>query len=172
MIRFYYHPAPNPAKVALCLEEMGFAYQPLAIDTRRGEQFSSEFRAVNPNAKTPAIVDEDEGATLFDSNAILLYLAEKSGQFFCEDTAAARGQLYAWLMFIATGVGPYSGQAVHFTHYAPEPNDYAKHRYQYEVTRHYAVLNDQLSEHRYLLGDRYTIVDMALWGWAGPLSFI
>lgn len=73
MSRFYYHPAPNPAKVALCLEEMGLTYDPVPIDTRRGEQFSSEFRAVNPNAKTPAIVDEDDGTRLFDSNAILLY---------------------------------------------------------------------------------------------------
>lgn len=99
-------------------------------------------------------------------------LAEKTGQFFCEDTAAARGGLYAWLMFIATGVGPYSGQAVHFTHYAPDPQDYARHRYRYEVAHHYAVLEDRLSECRYLLGDRYTIVDMALWGWARPLAFI
>jgi GST-like protein len=172
MFKFYYHPAPNPAKVALCLEEMGFEYEPLPVDTKKGEQFSAELLAVNPNGKTPALIDEDNGARLFDSNAILLYLAEKSGQFLPNDTLAQRGEMFSWLMFIATGVGPYSGQAVHFTHFAPESQEYSKHRYQYEVTRHYTVLEERLREHHYMLGERYTIVDMALWGWAGPLPFI
>ena len=117
MIKFYYHPSPNPAKVALFLEEAGLAYELVPVDTRKGEQHLPEFLAINPNAKTPAIVDGD--ATVFDSNAILLYLAEKTGKFLPPNTPQARGELLSWLMFVATGIGPYSGQAVHFRHFAP-----------------------------------------------------
>src|SRR6201996_6287878 len=111
MIKFYYHPSPNPAKVALFLEETGVPYEMVPVDTRKGEQHSPGFRAINPNGKTPAIVDGD--VTVFDSNAILMYLAEKSGQFLPDDTPVARGQMLSWMMFIASGIGPYSGQAVH-----------------------------------------------------------
>lgn len=172
MYRFYYHPAPNPAKVALCLEEMGLDYQPIPVDTRKGEQFEPELLSVNPNGKTPALVDGENDARLFDSNAILLYLAEKTGQFLPPGDLQSRGELFSWLMFIATGVGPFSGQAVHFTHFAPEGQDYARQRYRYEVVRHYTILEQRLAERRYLLGEHYTIVDMAFWGWAGPLPFI
>src|SRR6267142_6225030 len=104
MIKFYYHPSPNPAKVALFLEETGLPYEVIPVDTRKGEQFSKEFEAVNPNGKTPAI--EDDGVRVFDSNAILLYLAEKTGKFLPANTPANRGELLSWLMFAATGVGP------------------------------------------------------------------
>ena len=100
MIKFYYHPSPNPAKIALFLEESGLPYELVPVDTRKGEQFAPAFLTINPNAKTPAIVDGD--ATVFDSNAILLYLAEKTGQFLPENTPPARGQLLSWLMFVAT----------------------------------------------------------------------
>jgi GST-like protein len=170
MIKFYYHPSPNPVKVALFLEEAGLEYETIPVDTRRGEQFAPEFLAINPNGKTPAIVDGD--VAVFDSNAILLYLAEKTGQFLGEPTPAARGQLYSWLMFVATGIGPYSGQAVHFKHAAPEPKTYAVNRYIFEVERHYGLVEAQLGRHRYVLGDSYTIVDMALWGWARMIPFI
>ena len=170
MIKFYYHPSPNPAKVALFLEESGLPYELVPVDTRKGEQFDPAFLAINPNAKTPAIVDGD--ATVFDSNAILLYLAEKTGQFLPENTLPARGQLLSWLMFVATGVGPYSGQAVHFRHFAPEPKDYAVNRYLFEAERHWGILDAQLAKHRYMLGDTYTIVDMAVWGWARAVPFI
>src|SRR4051794_35918441 len=100
MIKFYYHPAPNPMKVALFLEEAGLPYEPVPVDTLKGEQFSPEYLAINPNAKTPAIVDG--AAVVFDSNAILLYLAEKTGQFLPANTLAARGQMYSWLMFVAS----------------------------------------------------------------------
>ena len=103
MIKFYYHPSPNPAKVALFLEEAGLPYEVIPVDTRKGEQFSREFTAINPNNKTPAI--QDGGVRVFDSNAILLYLAEKTGKFLPENTAAARGELLSWMMFIATGIG-------------------------------------------------------------------
>ena len=170
MIKFYYHPSPNPLKVALFLEESGMEYEVVPVDTRKGEQHLPDFLAINPNAKTPAIVDGD--AIVFDSNAILLYLAEKSGQFLPENTPAARGQMLSWLMFVASGIGPYSGQAVHFKHFAPEPKEYAVNRYEFEAERHYGLLDAQLAKHRYMLGDTYTLVDMAVWGWARAIPFI
>ena len=170
MIKFYYHPSPNPAKVALFLEESGLPYEVVPVDTRKGEQFKPEYLAINPNAKTPAIVDGD--ATVFDSNAILLYLAEKTGKFLPGNTPAERGQLLSWLMFVATGIGPYSGQAVHFKHHAPEQIPYAQNRYLYEAQRHWGILDAQLAKHQYMLGKDYTIVDMAVWGWAGAVPFI
>jgi GST-like protein len=170
MIKFYFHPSPNPAKVALFLEEAGLPYEVVPIDTRRGEQHTPAFRAINPNGKTPAIVDGD--VTVFDSNAILLYLAEKTGRFLPENTPPARGQLLSWLMFVATGIGPFSGQAVHFRHFAPDPKDYAVTRYLFEAKRHFGILNTRLADHRYMLGDTYTIVDMAVWGWSRAVPFI
>jgi len=170
MIKFYYHPSPNPAKVALFLEESGLPYELVPVDTRKGEQFKPEFLALNPHAKTPAIVDGD--ATVFDSNAILLYLAEKSGKFLPENTPAARGQLLSWLMFVASGIGPYSGQAVHFKHHAPEQLPYAINRYLHEAQRHWGILDAQLKKHPYMLGKTYTIVDMSVWGWARAVPFI
>ncbi len=170
MIKFYYHPSPNPAKVALMLEETGLEYEVVPVDTRKGEQFAPAFLAINPNGKTPVLVDGD--ATVFDSNAILLYLAEKSGRFQPENTPAARGRMLSWLMFVATGIGPYSGQAVHFRHFAPEPKEYAVNRYAFEAERHWGILDAQLAKGRYMLGDTYGIVDMAVWGWAGVVPRI
>jgi GST-like protein len=170
MLRFYYHPSPNPAKVALFLEEAALPYELIPIDTRKGEQFELAFLAINPNAKTPALVDGD--ATVFDSNAILLYLAEKTGKFLPANTPVARAELLSWLMFVASGVGPYSGQAVHFKHFAPAGLDYAVNRYVYEARRHFGILDTRLATQRYMLGDTYTIVDMAVWGWARALPFI
>ena len=170
MIKFYYNLAPNPMKVALFLEEAHLAYELRPIDTRRGEQHTPEYRAINPNGKVPAIVDGYD--TVFDSNAILLYLAEKTGQFLPERTPGARGKLYSWLMFVATGVGPYSGQAVHFKHYAPDTIPYAIERYHFEAKRHYGILDDRLALQQYMLGETYTIVDMAVWGWARLVPFV
>jgi GST-like protein len=107
MLKFYYQPSPNPAKVALFLEEAALPYELVPIDTRKGEQFSAAFLAINPNAKTPALVDGD--AVVVDSNAILLYLVEKTGKFLLAREPAARAALLSWLMFVASGVGPYSG---------------------------------------------------------------
>ena len=170
MIQFFYNTAPNPTKVALCLEEMGLPYAPMPVDTRKGEQHTPAFLAINPNAKVPAIVDGD--ATVFDSSAILLYLAEKTGQFLPANTPAARGSMYSWMMFVGTGIGPYSGQAVHFNHYAPDKLPYAINRYGFEARRHYGILDARLAQHRYMLGDTYTIVDMNVWGWARIASFV
>jgi GST-like protein len=170
MLKFYYFPAPNPAKVALFLEESGLPYELVPIDVRKGEQFKPEYLTINPNAKTPAIVDD--GVNVFDSNAILLYLAEKTGKFLPENTAAARAPLLSWLMFVASGIGPYSGQAIHFKHFAPEQLPYAINRYTYEAKRHFAILDSQLAMHQYILSCGYTIVDMAVWGWTRVLPRI
>ena len=167
MIDFYFNLGPNPMKVALLLEELGLPYRPIPVDMLKGQQFDAAYLAINPNAKVPAIVDD--GVTVFDSNAILLYLAEKEGKFLASDTAAARAGLLSWLMFVATGVGPYSGQSVHFRVTAPEKIPYAINRYKREVERHYKILDERLSYRRYMLGESLTIVDMALWGWARML---
>src|SRR5258705_11210687 len=122
MIRFYYHPTPNPAKVALMLAEIGLAYQLVPVDTSKGEQHTPEFRAVNPNGKVPAIVDTEgpsgKEARGFDSSAILLYLGDKTGRLI--GSPADRPELLSWLFFVGTGIGPFSGQAVHFQHASPE----------------------------------------------------
>ena len=168
MLKFYFNGSPNPTKVALFLEEAALPYEAIPIDTRKGDQFKPAFAAVNPNGKVPAIVDGD--TTVFDSNAILLYLAEKTGKFLPKP--AARGELLSWLMFVASGVGPFSGQAVHFRHHATEKVPYAHNRYQFEAQRHYGILNDRLAKHKYMVGDTYTIVDMDVWGWARMVPFI
>jgi GST-like protein len=164
MLKFYYSGAPNPMKVALFLEEAGLPYDPVPVDTRKGDQHKPEYLAVNPNAKVPTIVDDD--VTVFDSNAILLYLAEKTGKFLSGDTPKARAELLSWLMFVASGVGPFAGQSVHFRNYAPEKIPYAINRYMYEAQRHFSILDTRLAKQRYMLGGTYTIVDMAVWGWA------
>jgi GSH-dependent disulfide-bond oxidoreductase len=170
MIKYWFNLSPNPSKVALFLEESGLPYEPIPVDTRRGQQFEPAFTALNPNAKVPVIQDGE--AIVFDSNAILLYLGEKTGKFMPPAGDAARGELLSWLMFVATGVGPYNGQAVHFRHFAPEAIDYARTRYHYEAERHFGVCDQRLASRRYMLGDHYTIVDMALWGWARLLPFV
>ena len=170
MLKLYYHPSPNPAKVALLLEELGLPFELVPVDTRKGEQHQPEFLAINPNAKTPAIVDGD--VTVFDSNAILLYLAEKTGKFLPESTPKLRGELLSWLMFVATGIGPYSGQAVHFRHFAPEPKEYPVSRYLFEAKRHWGIIDARLKGRAWMVGDTYTIVDMAVWGWARAIPFI
>ena len=167
MIRFYFHPTPNPAKIALFLEEAALAYEVIPVDTAKGEQHAPSFRAINPNGKVPAIVDTDgpggKEARVFDSTAILLYLAEKTGKFL--GVPEDRTELLSWLMFLGTGLGPFSGQAVHFQYAAPEGLDYAVNRYRREIERHYQVLNDHLEGREYIVGDDYTIADMSAWGW-------
>jgi GST-like protein len=168
MLKFYFNGAPNPNKVALFLEETGLPCELIPVDTRKGDQFKPEFLKVNPNGKVPAI--DDDGVFVFDSNAILLYLAEKTGKFLPPNTPQNRAATLSWLMFIATGLGPYSGQAVHFKTAAPKDLEYALNRYLYEAHRHYRILDDHLAKGKYMVGDTYTVVDMAFWGWArlGP----
>jgi len=172
MIRFYFHPTPNPAKIALYLEETGLAYEAIPVDTRKGDQHDSAFRAINPNGKVPAIVDtEGPGGVetvVFDSTAILLYLAEKTGSLLGSDQD--RPALLSWLMFIGTGLGPYSGQSVHFQTAAPAGLDYAVNRYRREAARHYQVLNDRLAGRDFIVGKDYSIADISAWGWIDRAS--
>jgi len=172
MIRFYFHPTPNPAKIAPFLEEAGVPYETVAVDTSKGEQHAPAFRAINPNGKVPAIVDTDgpggRQARVFDSTAILIYLAEKTAKFL--GTPEDRPELLSWLLFLGTGLGPFSGQAVHFQFAAPEGQEYATNRYRREAERHYQVLNDHLEGRDWIIGDSYTIADMSAWGWLDRAS--
>jgi GST-like protein len=171
MLKFFYNAAPNPMKVALLLEELGLAYEAIPVDTRKGEQFKPEFLAVNPNAKVPAVVDGN--VTIFDSNAILLFLADRAKQFVDTDAnSPERAETLSWLMFIATGVGPFSGQSVHFRHVAPEPKEYALNRYDFEANRHWSVIDQHLAQHEFMVGGHYSIVDMAFWGWARMVPYV
>ncbi len=167
MIHFYFHPTPNPAKVSLFLEEVGLPYETIPVDTSKGEQHTPAFRAINPNGKVPAIVDTEgpggRAATVFDSTAILLYLGEKTGKLL--GSPEDRPELLSWLMFIGTGLGPFSGQAVHFQYAAPGGLDYAVNRYRREIERHYKVLDDRLVGRDFIVGDEFTIADISAWGW-------
>ena len=168
MIKLFFHPTPNSLKVALYLEEASQPYELVPVDTLKGEQHLAEFRSINPNGKVPAI--EDNGVRVFDSTAILLYLAEKTGQL--AGTPQDRAELLSWMMFIASGVGPYSGQAVHFKHMAPEKLPYAINRYERETQRHYEVLDAHLENRQYLVGDSFSIADISAWGWIDKGPFI
>jgi GST-like protein len=171
MLKFYYNTAPNPMKVALLLEELGLPYEAVPVDTRKGDQFAAGYLGVNPNSKVPAIVDGD--VRVFDSNAILLFLADRARRFVPLDSAsAARGSMLSWLFFVASGVGPFSGQSVHFRHAAPDPKEYALNRYDYEAHRHWKIIESHLAGSHYVLGEEYSIVDMAFWGWARLLPFV
>lgn len=169
MIRHYFHRAPNPLKVQLLLEETGLAHEVIPIDIGNGDQHSAEFRTINPNGKVPAIIDTDgpdgDPVRVFDSNAILLYLAEKTGKLLGKPKD--RPELLSWLFFVASGVGPYSGQAIHFRLIAPEDDraPYAINRYQREAERHFSILDDRLTGRDYLLGEEFSIADIAAWGW-------
>jgi len=172
MIRFYFHPTPNPAKIALFLEEAGLPYEAIPVDTSKGEQHKPAFRLINPNSKVPAIIDTEgfsgKEVRVFDSSAILLYLADRTGAFMGapEDWP----ELLSWLFFIASGLGPFSGQAVHFQFVAPEGLDYARNRYRREAERHYKVLDDHLAGREFVVGESYTIADMSAWGWIDRAS--
>jgi GSH-dependent disulfide-bond oxidoreductase len=169
MLNFYFHATPNSMKVAVLLHELQLPFKTVAIDIFKGEQHEPAFLNINPNAKVPAIVDE--GDAVFDSHAILLYLAEKHAAFVPTDLAA-KGVMLSWLQFVATGLSPFSGQAIHFLHYAPEDLPYAKNRYVRELERHYRVLDQRLGASKWLAGDEYTIADMALWGWAASAGYV
>lgn len=169
MLTLYFHPTPNGMKVALMLEELQLPYTVQPIDIFKGEQHTPEFLKINPNGKVPALDDDD--IMLFDSHAILLHLAEKHGRLM-PSAPAGRAAALSWLQLVATGLSPFSGQAVHFLHYAPEPVPYARNRYLKEVERHYRVLDQRLAHSPYLAGSDYSIADIALWGWANSAAYI
>lgn len=169
MIDLYYAPTPNGHKITLFLEEAELPYRLIRVDINKGEQFKPQFLDISPNNKIPAIVDhqpEDGGApfSLFESGAILLYLAEKSGQLLSGELRDRHTTLQ-WLFWQVGGLGPMLGQNHHFNHFAPQPVPYAIERYQLETQRLYSVLNQRLAGHPWIAGDRYSIADIACWPW-------
>lgn len=164
MIDLYTASTPNGRKISIALEEMGLPYRVHAIDLAAGEQKTPEFLAINPNGRIPAIVDQDAGSfPVFESGAILLWLAEKTGSFLPTDTKA-RSVVLQWLFFQAGGVGPMQGQANVFYRYAEQKIPYAIDRYQREVRRLFEVYDRRLAEQEFL-GGEYSIADMATWPW-------
>jgi GST-like protein len=167
MIDLYASPTPNVLKVEIMLEEIGLPYRLLPINVWKGDQFADDFKALNPNSKVPVIVDHDaEGGPcpVFESAAILIYLAEKTGGFL-PAAGRARTQVFQWLVFQAANQGPASGQLVHFQRYAGPGNDYSLSRYKTEVLRLYGVLETRLSAAPWLAGEAYSIADMATLPW-------
>jgi GST-like protein len=169
MIDFYALTSPNVQKVYIMLEECGLPYTEQFVDVWKGDQYKAEFLEINPNNKIPAIVDRDgpggKPYTVFESGAILMYLAEKSGRFMPKD-AAQRFDVIQWLMIQLTGVGPMFGQLTHFKMFAPKGIDgYGLERYQSEVKRLYGVLEKRLGEKPWLGGDDYSIADIATFPW-------
>lgn len=171
MIELYFWPTPNCYKVAILLEELGMAYHVNGVHIGKGEQLTDAYLAINPNNKVPAIVDPDgpDGAplTLFESGAILVYLAEKAGGVFLGGSARERALVLQWLMFQMGGVGPMLGQAHHFRRYAQEQIPYAIERYTAEASRLYRVMDRRLGAAEYLAG-AYSIADMATYPWIRP----
>ncbi|MGI9426277.1 MAG: glutathione S-transferase family protein [Hyphomicrobiaceae bacterium] len=172
MIDFYYAPTPNGWKVAIMLEECGLDYETNLMSLGKGDQFEPDFLKVSPNAKIPAIVDHDPSSgygagpvSVFESGAILLYLAEKTGQFMPAD-ALGRKETLEWLFWQVGNQGPMGGQLSHFVNYAPGGNDYSKARYRGEYERNVGVLERRLSDRPYILGDDYSIADVIAFPWA------
>lgn len=170
MIHLYTYTTPNGRKPAILLEEIGLPYTLHRVDLGKGEQFSSEFVALNPNSKIPAIKDEDTGVTIFESGAILIYLAEKTGKLLPTDVAG-RAQVMAWLMFQMASVGPMFGQLGHFRRSAPEPIDYAVNRYEQETLRLLSVLESRLQDSDFIAED-YSIADIATFPWVAAHEYL
>lgn len=169
MIKLYGCGSPNVHKVLFFLSETGTPYDFHHVDLMNGETRSPAFLALNPNGKVPVIVDPDgpggEPLTVFESGAILLYLAEKTGRFWPQDRAA-RSRVIQWLTFQMAGVGPFFGQAIHFLHHAQgEEHGYARDRYFGEVRRLVGVVEAKLSQTRFVAGEDFSLADMALWPW-------
>ncbi|SCC41569.1 GSH-dependent disulfide bond oxidoreductase [Kosakonia oryziphila] len=169
MIDLYFAPTPNGHKVTLFLEESGLEYRLIRVDISKGDQFRPDFLIISPNNKIPAIVDHmpaDGGAPLsvFESGAILLYLAEKTGKLL-SDELRERHITLQWLFWQVAGLGPMLGQNHHFNHFAPQPVPYAIERYQVETQRLYQVLNKRLERVPWLAGEHYSIADIAAWPW-------
>ena len=172
MIDLYTWPTPNGHKVHIMLEETGLAYRVIPVDIGRGDQFDPAFLTISPNNKMPAMVDHDgpgdEPIRIFESGAMLIYMAEKTGSFMPAD-ARGRTLVMQWLMFQMGGIGPMLGQCHHFLNYAPEPIDYAIDRYTNEARRLYGVLDGRLGESEFMAGD-YTIADMATYPWTRSID--
>ncbi len=168
MIDLYTWPTPNGHKASIMLEECGLEYRVRPVDIANGEQFAPEYEAINPNGKIPAIVDHDgpgDGPfAVFESGAILIYLAEKTGRLLSAEPRP-RSQAIQWLMFQVGGIGPMFGQAQHFRRFAPQPLAYAIERYSKEAARLYGVLEKRLAISEFLAGEEYSIADIASYPW-------
>ncbi|MDB6090560.1 MAG: Thiol:disulfide oxidoreductase [Gammaproteobacteria bacterium] len=166
MIDVYYWPTGNGKKITIMLEECGVPYNVIPVNINKGEQLTPQYAAINPNNRMPAIVDHSAAGgpiTVFESGAILQYLAEKTGELLPADTAG-KYRVLQWVYWQVGGLGPMAGQAHHFLRYSPEKIEYAMRRFSSEVTRLYRVMDEQLARHAYLAGD-YSIADIAAWPW-------
>ena len=165
MLELFTAATPNGYKISIALEELGLPYQLRLIDLKKNEQKQPWFLAINPNGRIPAIVDHDnDDFAVFESGAILIYLAEKTGKLLPREPKA-RSQTLQWLMFQMAGIGPMQGQTHHFLHYAPQRVPYGIERYSKETTRLYTVLNERLNHSKYLGCNELTIADIATWPW-------
>lgn len=175
MIDFYTFGTPNGRKVSVMLEELGLPYTTHVVDIRANAQFAPEFVAINPNSKIPAIVDTDgpdgKPLAIFESGAILIYLAEKTQSPLLPTEPRARAEVLEWLMFQMSGIGPMCGQAHHFLHFAPEKIPYGINRYATEAKRLYAVMEKRLTDAPYLGGLTYSIADIATFPWVDRHDF-
>jgi len=166
VIDVYFWPTGNGKKITIMLEECGLAYNVIPVNINKGDQFKPEFLAISPNNKMPAIIDHDAPGgplSIFESGAILQYLAEKTGRLLPKDVRG-KYDVLAWVYWQVGGLGPMAGQAHHFLRYAPQQIEYAMHRFRSEVARLYAVMDRQLAAHEYLAG-AYSIADIAAWPW-------
>ena len=170
MIKLYTWGTPNGRKISIMLEEVAQPYQVVPVDISKGEQFEPDFLSINPNNKIPAIVDEDTGQSIFESGAILLYLAEKTGKLL-PDNANDKWQVMQWLMWQMAGQGPMLGQAHHFLQFNPGKSTYAEERYLQEAKRLYGVLDKRLEAHHHVAVDDLTIADIAIWPWVSRYQF-
>jgi len=173
MVDLYYWPTPNGHKIVIFLEETGLTYKIIPVNISKEEQFKTDFLKISPNNKIPALIDHNpknskEPITLFESGAILEYLADKTGNFLPVDYSAERYAVLKWLYWQVAGLGPMAGQNHHFAHYAPEKIPYAIKRYRDETHRLYKVLNQQLSKNPFVAGAEYSIADIAIYPWIVP----
>ena len=167
MIDFYYWPTPNGWKVSILLEELGVPYKMIPVSISKGEQFTPEFLAISPNNRIPAIVDHDvdgDPVSVFESGAIMIYLAEKHGQFMPADPVLKK-EVLEWVFWQVGGLGPMAGQHSHFSSYAPNDQKYSFNRYKNEYNRCIGVLERRLEGRDYIVGDEFTIADMICWPW-------
>jgi GST-like protein len=172
VIDLYTWSTPNGRKVSIMLEEVGLPYEVHPINIGQGDQFTPEFLAVSPNNKIPGIVDRDNGYRMFESGAILIYLADKTRQLLPPpDDSLRRMDVMQWLMFQMGGVGPFFGQTHHFNRFAKEKIPYAIERYVNETKRLYGVMDQRLDEVAYLAGDDYSIADVATWPWVSRFDW-
>jgi GST-like protein len=170
MIDLYTWATPNGRKISIALEELGLPYEVHPININKGEQFSTEFSALSPNQKIPAIVDQESGVRLMESGAILMYLAQKTGKLLPVEPEKY-WETIQWLMWQKGSLGPMLGLALHYLKFNRGKSVYSEQRYEKETHRLYGVLDRQLSGHRYIVGDEYTIADIASWPWVARHEF-